>query len=88
MYELSNIKYNNLANNPQFGLLPQSSKINPPYFIIVRFELFYFVPDGFFIRVVVDKAVPKSGVPSLFHLINCALGDLLPPHPSSGLSLA
>ncbi|MHC5061555.1 MAG: hypothetical protein ACYTFK_10795 [Planctomycetota bacterium] len=43
-----------------------------------RFLGLHFEPDGFFMGVDVDKATPKSGVPSSFHLINCALGDLLP----------
>ena len=48
----------------------------------------YFVPDGFFNGVEAGMGTPKSGVPSSFHLINCALGDLLWLHPYSGLSLA
>ena len=48
----------------------------------------YSVPDGFFMGVDVDKATPKSGVPSSFQLIRWALGDRLRPQPSSALSFA
>lgn len=54
----------------------------------LSFFFFHSVPEGTSITESVFTGIPKSGVPSLFHVNGCILGDRLLPQPSPGLLLA